>query len=298
MLQLNNIYKKYGPSYAVQDLSFKISSGEVVGFLGPNGAGKSTTMRIISGCTGPSEGELLIDAISATPHTRETKRKIGYLPENPPLYPNMTVTDYLLFCASIKGVSNTTSATKRVLSLCSLEEYAHSFISTLSKGYQQRVGLAQALIHKPRLLILDEPTSGLDPEQRIEFRTLIKNLSKGDLTVLLSTHILSEIETICDRVIIIADGSIVAQDTLHNLKSMEQRVRIQTQKDPSELCTQLKNHSKITKVFPLDNYEIEIEYTEEIRTEIASMATPFGLIVLKQATTLEDVYLRLITKTK
>jgi ABC-2 type transport system ATP-binding protein len=210
----------------------------------------------------------------------------------------MVVKDYLLFCATIKKTSNPEKSTNRVLSLCGLEDKAHAFISTLSKGYQQRVGLAQALIHKPKLLILDEPTSGLDPEQRIEFRSLINNLSKGDLTVLLSTHILSEIEAICDRVIIISDGSIVAQDTLHNLKSMEQRIRIQTKKDPTILCADLQRHPKISKVFPLEHNEIEIEYTEDIRHEISMMAVPYGLIVLRQATTLEDVYLRLITKTQ
>ena len=297
MLQLQNIHKQYGKKYAVHDLSFTISAGEVVGFLGPNGAGKSTTMRIICGCTGPSQGELFINNTPANPHTKQSKLLIGYLPETPPLYPNMIVTDYLEFCASIKGVRDIKKATQQVLKMCDLEEYAFSFITHLSKGYQQRVGLAQALIHSPKLLILDEPTSGLDPQQRIAFRSLIKKLSLGDITILLSTHILPEVEALCDRVIMISQGTIVAQDTLSNLKAMEQRVRIKTEQEPSLLCKELEKHPNITKVFPLDNHEIEVEYNTDIRSKIAEISIPFGLLEIRQATTLEDVYLRLINKT-
>ena len=297
MLKLHQISKKYGLHQAVKSLSFSISEGEVVGFLGPNGAGKSTTMRIISGCSTPTTGQLYIDSTLATPHTKDNKRNIGYVPENPPLYPEMMVEEYLLFCCAIKHVSSPYKATQKILRTCALETHAHQQIYTLSKGYKQRVGLAQALIHNPKLLILDEPTSGLDPEQRIEFRNLIKKLSNGDRTVLLSTHILSEVEAICDRVIIIAHGSIVAQDTIHNLKSMEQRVRIQTKKENTKLCTQLEQHAHITRIFSISPHELEVEYDKDIRSEIAALAVPFSLIELKQATTLEDIYLRLITKT-
>jgi len=295
MLHIDNIHKKYGNFYAVRGISFRVSKGEVVGFLGPNGAGKSTTMRIICGCTSPSSGALSIDNTNAVPHVRTTKKDIGYLPETPPLYSNMIVTDYLQFCASIKGVQNIEKATQRVLSLCAIEEYASCFISTLSKGFQQRVGLAQALIHEPKILILDEPTSGLDPQQRIEFRALLKRLAKGDITVLLSTHILSEIEAICDRVIIISQGRIVAQDTLSNLKMMEQRIRLRTEKDPTQLVQELEKNPNISRVFPLPNHEIEIEYKHDIRSEIAALAVPYSLLELRQATTLEDIYLRLIS---
>ena len=209
----------------------------------------------------------------------------------------MIVEEYLLFCCAIKKVPNPFKATQHVLKTCGLSKHAHKQIHTLSKGYKQRVGLAQALIHKPRLLILDEPTSGLDPEQRIEFRNLIKNLSTGDRTVLLSTHILSEVEAICDRVIVIAHGSIVAQDTIPNLKSMEQRVRITTEKDNAKLFAQLEQTPHITRVFSISPHELEVEYDKDIRSEIASMAVPFSLVELRQATTLEDIYLRLITKT-
>ena len=297
MLKLQQISKKYGQHHAVRSLSFSISEGEVVGFLGPNGAGKSTTMRIISGCSIPTTGQLYLDSTLATPHTQKSKQDIGYLPETPPLYPEMIVEEYLLFCAAIKNISNPLKATQQVLQTCGLHTHAHKQIHTLSKGYKQRLGLAQALIHDPKLLILDEPTSGLDPEQRIEFRNLIKRLSNGDRTVLLSTHILSEVEAICDRVIIIAHGSIVAQDTIPNLKAMEQRVRIRTEKDNSMLFSQLESHENITRIFSISPHELEVEYNKDIRSEIASIAIPFSLIELKQATTLEDIYLRLITKT-
>lgn len=297
MLKLNNIYKQYGQHNAVRDLSFSISKGEVVGFLGPNGAGKSTTMRMICGCSTPSQGSIHIDSTIATPHTKNNKKNIGYLPEHPPLYPEMMVEEYLLFCAALKSVRNTPKATADVLKLCGLENHRNQQIQTLSKGYQQRVGLAQSLIHNPKLLILDEPTSGLDPKQRIEFRNLIKTLSKGEITVLLSTHILSEVEAICDRVIVISHGAIVAQDTLSNLKAMEKRVRICTEKKNTSLLSLLDQHPRVTRVFSLSPHELEVEYDHDIRSEIAAIAVPFSLVELKQATTLEDIYLRLIRKT-
>lgn len=297
MLKLHQISKKYGQQHAVRALSFSISKGEVVGFLGPNGAGKSTTMRIISGCSTPTAGQVYINSTLATPHTNDHKHQIGYLPEHPPLYPEMMVEEYLLFCCAIKNVSNPSKATQRVLHTCDLRTHAHRQIHTLSKGYKQRVGLAQALIHNPKLLILDEPTSGLDPAQRMEFRNLIKQLSNGARTVLLSTHILSEVEAICDRVIVIAHGSIVAQDTILNLKSMEQRVRVRTEKDNTKLFAQLEQHRHITRLFSITPHELEVEYDRDIRSEIAAIAVPFCLVELRQATTLEDIYLRLITKT-
>lgn len=297
MLRLHQISKQYGQHRAVKDLSFSISKGEVVGFLGPNGAGKSTTMKMICGCAAPTSGQIYIDSQRATPHTKENKKIIGYLPEIPPLYPEMMVEEYLLFCAAIKNISNPSHAVEQVLQSCSLKTHATKQMYTLSKGYKQRVGLAQALIHNPKLLILDEPTSGLDPKQRIEFRNLIKRLSNGNRTILLSTHILSEVESICDRVIIISQGSIVAQDTIPNLKAMEQRVRIHTEKDNTALFEQLEQHANITRIFSISPHELEVEYDKDIRSDIAALAVPFSLIELKKATTLEDVYLRLITKT-
>ena len=297
MLKLHQISKKYGLNTAVKELSFSVSKGEVVGFLGPNGAGKSTTMKLICGCASPTTGHIYIDSQLATPHTKNNKKNIGYLPETPPLYPEMIVEEYLWFCAAIKDISKPSKAVAYVLQACNLQKHANKPIHTLSKGYKQRVGLAQALIHNPKLLILDEPTSGLDPEQRIEFRNLIKTLSNGERTVLLSTHILSEVESICNRVIIISGGSIVAQDTIPNLKAMEHRVRIQTEKENSNLFTLLEQHSNITRVFSISPYELEVEYDKDIRSEIASLAVPFSLIALRKATTLEDIYLRLITKT-
>ena len=218
MIITKNISKNFGPLQALSDVSFEINKGEIVGFLGLNGAGKTTLMRILTSFLPASSGTVLIDGDDVAKHSLVTRQKIGYLPETPPLYLNMTVKDYLKFAAEIKGIP----AKKRqrqydnVMAECQLEHMASKIIGTLSKGYKQRVGIAQAIIHEPKLLILDEPTSGLDPIQNRQVRNLIKNL-KDQRTVIISTHILSEIEHIAQRVLMIKAGEIIIDESLNSL---------------------------------------------------------------------------------
>ena len=203
---------------AVNDISFNIPSGEIVGFLGPNGAGKSTTMKILTGYIPATEGDAFVCGLNLNTDSLAVRKLVGYLPEHNPLYLDMYVTEYLLFDAGIAGVKNPKSALEKSIELTQLAPERNKKISQLSKGYRQRVGLAQALIHDPQVLILDEPTSGLDPNQVVEMRNVIKNLGK-DKTVLLSTHIMQEVEAMCNRVILINKGKIVADDSLQGLKN-------------------------------------------------------------------------------
>lgn len=226
---VENLTKKYGEQKAVNDISFKIDTGEVVGFLGPNGAGKSTTMKMITCYMAPTSGDVRLDNLSILNHQEEIKKKIGYLPENNPLYTDMAIIDYLRFCAEIQGVAKQQIAGRigEMVEMCGLERERHKKISELSKGYRQRVGLAQAMIHDPEILILDEPTTGLDPNQIIEIRKLIKKLGK-EKTVILSSHILSEVEATCDRILIINRGRIVADGTADTLRSQAEGKEVLT----------------------------------------------------------------------
>nr|MBX2801334.1 ABC transporter ATP-binding protein [Myxococcales bacterium] len=194
MIRVEQLTKVYGATTAVEDLTFAVDRGEIVGFLGPNGAGKSTTMRMLCGSLGATRGRALIADIDVLERPREVKRLVGYLPEVPPLYPEMTVRAYLRFCAQLKSAPSPVQGVERVMEQVGLTDVAHRLIDHLSKGYRQRVGLAQALVHEPRVLVLDEPASGLDPAQRVEIRQLVRDLSQGDVTVVLSTHVLSEVE--------------------------------------------------------------------------------------------------------
>jgi len=216
-VEIRNISKNYGYQRVLDDVSFEVKPGEILGFLGPNGAGKTTTMKIITGYIGMDKGEVLVNGKSIK--TGETKSSIGYLPENNPLYLDMPVVDYLRFSAKLQGVSkeNMENRVREMIRLTGLNKEKHKLIGELSKGYRQRVGLAQALIHNPEILILDEPTTGLDPNQIIEIRELIKELGK-EKTVILSTHILPEVEATCDRILIINKGKIVANGTSENLR--------------------------------------------------------------------------------
>lgn len=218
MVSVQHLTKRYGRHAAVDDLSFEVTAGEVLGFLGPNGAGKTTTMRMMTGCLPPTKGLVRIAGFDLLEHPIEVKRRVGYLPENPPLYPEMTVRRYLEFVADIKDVPGNRRARQvgRAIERARLEEVRDKRIATLSKGFRQRVGLAQAIVHEPPLLILDEPTSSLDPKQRAEVRDLIVAL-KGSHTVILSTHILPEVSEICDRVFIINRGRVLAVDSPENL---------------------------------------------------------------------------------
>ncbi len=227
-LTVSHISKKYGTQIAVNDISFSIPRGQIVGFLGPNGAGKSTTMKIITGYLNADAGEVRINDISTQSHRLDTKKKIGYLPEANPLYYEMYVREYLHFMAGIHHMADAKKRIEEVIQKVGLTPEAHKKNGQLSKGYKQRVGLAAALLHDPEVLILDEPTSGLDPNQLAEIRSVIKELA-SDKTVLFSTHIMQEVEAICDRVIIINKGNIVADDTLGNIRTKTSATSVMVQ---------------------------------------------------------------------
>jgi ABC-2 type transport system ATP-binding protein len=218
MIEVANLSKRYGELTAVKDVSFTAAPGQICGFLGPNGAGKTTTMRIITGFLPATSGTVRVDGFDVFEQSSEVRRRIGYLPENPPLYNDMAVASYLRFVARLKGLARSAvpDAVERVLGTCGLAGVQDRLLGHLSKGYRQRVGLAQALIHDPPVLILDEPTIGLDPRQIIEIRTLIRTLG-GQRTVVLSTHILPEVAQVCDKVVIINDGCIVLENDLRAL---------------------------------------------------------------------------------
>jgi ABC-2 type transport system ATP-binding protein len=218
VIEVQHLTKKYGPFTAVDDISFKVERGEILGFLGPNGAGKTTTMRVLTGYMPPTDGKAVVAGFDVQEKPIEAKRRTGYLPETPPLYPDMTVRDYLTFCAKITGVPRAERKARvgATMERAHVSDMADRQCGKLSKGYRQRVGLAQALLHNPEVLILDEPTAGLDPKQRVETRELIKQLA-GDHTVILSSHILSEVSQTCQRVVIINKGRVVAVDTPDNL---------------------------------------------------------------------------------
>src|SRR5258706_14935596 len=218
MIEVEGVTKRYGERTAINGLTFQANKGEVVGFLGPNGAGKTTTMRILTGYMPPSEGKGKVAGYDLLTESLEVRRRVGYLPENVPLYPEMTVVQYLDFMAELRQIADRNDRVDEVMEQVHIAERADSFIGNLSKGLRQRVGLAQALLHKPEVLILDEPTIGLDPAQIIDVRKLIRDVGK-ERTVLLSTHILSEAQQICDRILIINKGKIVVEDTPENLQS-------------------------------------------------------------------------------
>ena len=219
-VEIQNLYKHYGEQEAVSDVSFSVPDGQITAFLGPNGAGKSTTMKIISGYIPASSGEVKVCDLVVSTENLETQKKIGYLPEHNPLYDEMYVREYLEFVGGIYKLSDISSKVNDVIDRVGLGLEKHKKIGALSKGYRQRVGLAQAIIHDPQVLILDEPTSGLDPNQLVEIRSLIKNIGK-EKTVILSTHIMQEVEAICDRIIIINRGKIVADKLIGELKNLE-----------------------------------------------------------------------------
>src|SRR5271166_3588197 len=220
MIKVEGLTKRYARTVAVDNISFEVEKGQIVGFLGPNGAGKTTTMRVLTCFLPPSEGTANVAGFDVLEQPMEVKRRIGYLPETPPLYPEMEVEEYLTFVGKLKGMSGPSLATRvgEVCERCAVADVRKKLISKLSKGYRQRVGLAQAIIHNPEVLILDEPTAGLDPKQIIETRDLIHSLA-GSHTIILSTHILSEVEQTCEQVIIITKGKLVATDSVRNLQA-------------------------------------------------------------------------------
>jgi ABC-2 type transport system ATP-binding protein len=219
-IEAKNLSKNYGKQSAVQDLNFRLEQGEIVGFLGPNGAGKSTTLKMLLGLISPSDGSVQIDGKDPQDQAIELKKQIGYLAENNPLYPEMYVQEFLAFIGNIHQLQNLDNRIQEVIEWVGLQKEAHKKIQELSKGYQQRVGIALAIIHNPQILILDEPTSGLDPNQRNEIRDLIKSLQK-DRIILFSSHILSEVEAICDRVLLIHEGKLVSDCPMKEIKDLE-----------------------------------------------------------------------------
>ncbi len=299
---LENITKKYGGQKAVDNISFHVKTGEVLGFLGPNGAGKTTTMKILTGLVAPNKGEARIGNYSVKDHSEEVKKLIGYLPENNPLYQEMPVMDYLQFAAAIQGVekSRVKDRIHEMIRTCGLNAEKHKKIGELSKGYRQRVGLAQAMIHDPQVLILDEPTTGLDPNQIVEIRRLIKELGK-EKTVILSTHILPEVEATCDRILIISKGKIVADGTSENLRKQSQgrellRVRIEDG-ERNEIIRQLMTLPQVGLVDPIrgiDNcYEVQSRNEFSNRRDVFQLCVKNNWILMEMTpieTKLEDLF--------
>jgi ABC-2 type transport system ATP-binding protein len=292
MIVAEHLTKHYGTTLAIDDVSFQVRKGEVVGFLGPNGAGKTTTMRILAGSLGATSGRALIDGLDVFESPLETRRKVGYLPEVPPLYPNMTVSGYVRFTARIKGVVEVEAAVDRVLGRVGLADMGGRLVGHLSKGYQQRAGLAQALVHDPEVLILDEPTSGLDPAQRKEIRDLVKDLA-GERTVILSTHVLPEVEDVCQRVLIIAGGRIVASDTIEALAGEERLVRIRVGRPGPDLEAALAAIDGVTEVTADGEGRYTVHTHEDRRAGVARAAASWDLLELMGRERLEDIYLRL-----
>ena len=249
MIEIKNLTKNYGPKKAVDNISFTVEKGEIVGFLGPNGAGKSTTMNVITGYISLNGGSVKVDGFDIEKNPKECKTKIGYLPEQPPLYMDMTVLEYLEFVYELKGVKEPKeNHIRKILDLVKIDDVKKRVIKNLSKGYKQRVGIAQALIGNPPILILDEPTVGLDPKQIIEIRNVIKELGK-DRTVILSSHILAEIASICEKVIIINEGKVMGigtPDELSNALSKQNIIDIRIVGDKNEIYKVLKNVENIT----------------------------------------------------
>jgi ABC-2 type transport system ATP-binding protein len=301
-ISIQGVTKFYGDQKALDNVSFEVKTGEIVGFLGPNGAGKSTMMKIITGFIPPSSGKIIVNGLPVEDNSAEVKKQIGYLPENNPLYPEMYVREYLGFVASIyKTGLSAKKQIDNIIALTGLAPEQNKKIGSLSKGYRQRVGLAQALIHNPAVLILDEATAGLDPNQIVEIRNLIKEAGK-EKTVMLSTHIMQEVEAICDRVIIIDNGIIVADEEKSKIYSVIKRpkqvIQVEFDKDTTDSSlTEIPNVTSVKKI--RDNiWVIEAEGYEDIRPLLFNFAVKNNLTVLsmqKQESNLEEVF-RHLTK--
>jgi len=310
MIQVEGLSKNYARTVAVDNISFSVDKGDIVGFLGPNGAGKTTTMRVLTCFMPPTAGKATVAGFDVFEQPFEVKKRIGYLPEAPPLYPEMSVADYLAFVARLKNLpsSEIKRRTEEVMERCAVTDVKPKLISKLSRGYRQRVGLAQAIIHNPDVLILDEPTSGLDPKQINETRELIKSLS-GEHTIILSTHILPEVEAVCQKVIIINKGKLVATDSVENLKNragLTNAVQIQIDTagngDATAVRQKLEQVPGVSKVLDKvvsgDRFVFEIDSLPErnARADLARAIVYSGwnLLELKSLTfSLEEVFLEL-----
>lgn len=308
MISVENLTKRYATKTAIEGVSFKVEKGEILGFLGPNGAGKTTTMRIITGYMPGTDGTVKVDGFDVADQPLEVRRRIGYLPENPPLYPEMTVLGYLRFVAKLKGVTRAKvqDEVNRVMDKANITDVQSRIIAKLSKGYKQRVGIAQALLNDPPVLILDEPTIGLDPKQIHEMRELVKGLA-GSHTVVLSTHILPEVEQTCHRVIIIDRGKIVAVDTPQNLRTQVQsgvRVFVEVEGPSGEILDAVKaipgvvTASVASERDTCTRFQVDTETGRDVRADLAKIVVQrgWGLLELQSENmSLEDIFIKLTT---
>jgi gliding motility-associated transport system ATP-binding protein len=309
VIEVQHLTKRYGPVTAVDDVSFTVERGEILGFLGPNGAGKTTTMRVLTGYMPPTEGRAIVAGYDVFDQPIEAKRRTGYLPETPPLYPDMTVRDYLTFVARIKGVPRNDRKARigEMMVRTRIDDVADRACGKLSKGYRQRVGLAQALLHNPEVLILDEPTAGLDPKQIIETRELIKGFA-GDHTIILSTHILPEVSQTCQRVVIINKGKVVAVDTPENLTSRlrgSETMYLQVDAQGADAAAMLQGVPGVKRVAVADTkqqvvgFEIDSDKGRDVRRELAAavVGRGWGLLEMRpMRLSLEEIFLHVTTE--
>jgi ABC-2 type transport system ATP-binding protein len=300
MIRTTGLTKDYGARRAIENLSFEANQGEVVGFLGPNGAGKTTTMRILAGYMPPTFGTAQIAGFDVVEESIEVRRRVGYLPETVPLYSDMTVFDYLKFMADLRHLPNGDEMVDNALEMVQMEQRADGYISNLSKGMRQRVGLAQALLHKPEVLILDEPTIGLDPAQVVEVRNIIREIGR-ERTVLLSTHILSEAQQLCDRVLIINKGHIVAEDTPENLQARlvgAERSILRIKGDAEELMPLISKINGVQEIKFRPDGSLEFQFAPgvDVRPEVAKTVVQSGFDLLELSPvglSLEEIFLEL-----
>lgn len=300
MIQVNGLTKDYGARRAIDNLTFDAEQGEIVGFLGPNGAGKTTTMRILTGYMPPTDGSATVAGYDIVEESLEVRKRVGYLPETVPLYNDMTALEYLTFMADLRHIPDPEERSHETLERVNLEDRANSFIGTFSKGMRQRIGLAQALIHRPEVLILDEPTIGLDPAQVVEIRNVIREIGK-DRTVLLSTHILTEAQQMCDRVLIINKGKIVTEDTPENLQSRlvgAQRVILRVRGDSDGLSNRVSRVKAVRAVETKPDGSVEFEFVagEDARPQVAKAVVQAGYELLEMrpvGLSLEEIFLEL-----
>ncbi len=300
MIRVSGLTKDYGIRRAVDNITFEAEQGEILGFLGPNGAGKTTTMRILSGYMPPTEGEATVAGYDVVSESIEVRRRVGYLPETVPLYTDMTVFDYLKFMADLRHLPNGEDRVDDTLEMVGMEDRADGYIGNLSKGMRQRIGLAQALLHRPEVLILDEPTIGLDPGQVVDVRNVIREIGK-ERTVLLSTHVLSEAQQLCDRVLIINKGQIVAEDTPANLQASligSERGMLRVRGEADDLIDKIQKVKGISSVQPKEDGVLEFQFApgQDVRADIARATVKAGYDLLEMrpiGMSLEDIFLQL-----
>ena len=288
MIQVQGLSRRYGATLAIEDLDFQVEKGEVVGFLGLNGAGKTTTMRILAGSLGATAGSARIAGLEISTHPRQVQSRVGYLPELPPLYETMTVRSYVRFAGKLKGAAKLDAATDLALERTGTRDVGHRLIGHLSKGYRQRVGLAQALVHDPEVLLLDEPGSGLDPAQRQEIRQLILRLADESKTVLLSTHLLTDVEQICNRVVVIHEGRLVATDDMRSLQSLQ----VMVARPGPEVRSALEALPGTGEIRDLGEGRYALSM-ESDREAVARALVGFGLLEMGDSHRLEENFLLL-----